>query len=311
MKTSTVSKQQQSFLVLLLLQIIIMMMTALQHGVKAYVLRPTTSLLFRRTHKPASLVQIRQWSDDWTDSAPPPPRRKQRGDDYNPDGRRGGARQPRDNDNNFTGRGNNQFDNNNYNRNRGDFRRGGGGDNRRQRWSNERGPPNRNRNNNLRGGRREDDTSTKIDMKGLEAEGFVHIYGLAPTLSALKANRRDFAPKEQATNDIISREDEFRFDDDNEDDDFAAFQNEEETKPEAQFTSWLFLQDRSGSAGSSRSGDKAAAANEVKRLAEERGIPIHYTDKGSLNALSGNRPHQVHIIPCNLLWDFQPFCVIL
>lgn len=128
-------------------------------------------------------------------------------------------------------------------------------------------------------------------MKGLEAEGFVHLYGLAPILSALKSRRRDFAAREQE-DDILRA----RFGDD---DDYAdnAFESNAEdkapTKPEAQYTPWLFMQDRTAGGGSGRSGDKMAAAAEVKQLAEELGIPVHYTDKGSLNALSGNRPHQV------------------
>lgn len=173
--------------------------------------------------------------------------------------------------------------NNKDGRDRRQSHRHGSGD----RWSDNRS---QNR-NNPRGGR-DDEFSSKIDMKGLETEGFVHIYGLAPTLSALKANRRDFASREQAGTGLQSGTNEFVIDAD----DFV-FDNAEskETKPEAQYTPYLFLQDTSGGNGSGRTTDKAAIASEVKQLAEERGIPIHYTDKGSLNALSGNRPHQVNI----------------
>ena len=141
-------------------------------------------------------------------------------------------------------------------------------------------------------------------MKGLEAEGFVHLYGLAPVLSALKAGKRDFATREQQDDTriggTISSGNDYVDEDADEDDDFNAFMPDRDedaaakaTKPEAQFTPYLFLQDRPIGGGSGRSGDKQAAAAEVKQLAEERGIPVHYTDKGSLNALSGNRPHQV------------------
>ena len=125
-------------------------------------------------------------------------------------------------------------------------------------------------------------------MKGLEAAGFVHLYGLAPVLSALKADRRDFEPQQdrQAELDMVG------FDDDDDDDDTSGLY--EPKKPEAQFTPYLFLQDRSGG-GSGRSGEKMATAAQVKELAEQLGIPIAYSDKGTLNALSGNRPHQVCI----------------
>ena len=125
-------------------------------------------------------------------------------------------------------------------------------------------------------------------MKALEAEGFVHLYGLAPILSALQSNRRDFSPR--ASEEDLLRA---RFGDDEEEDSAFAEEGSNSLKPEAQFTPWLFIQDRSGGGGSGRTGDKVVAAAKVKELAEELSIPIHYTDKGSLNALSGNRPHQV------------------
>ena len=150
-------------------------------------------------------------------------------------------------------------------------------------------------------------------MRGLEAEGFVHLYGLAPVLSALKARQRDFAPREQREDTITdgntvreSGSDYFGRDEEDDeenfndfDPDFDAFQpapaatTKAARKPEAQFTPYLFLQDRSMGSNSGRSGDKMAAAAEVKKLADELGLPVHYTDKGHLNALSGSRPHQV------------------
>jgi hypothetical protein len=174
-----------------------------------------------------------------------------------------------------------------------DSRNEGEGDRRRRtndnnnRW--DRNAPNNDRSQKGRRGKMEDPGS-KIDMKALDAEGFVHLYGLAPILSALKANQRDFSPRESEEEMVKARfgedEDAYGYND-------SGVEENKGTKPEAQFTPWLFLQDRSGGGGSGRSGDKEAAAAEVKALAEELGIPIHYTDKGSLNALSGNRPHQV------------------
>lgn len=154
-------------------------------------------------------------------------------------------------------------------------------------------------------------------MRGLETEGFVHLYGLAPVLSALKARQRDFSPREQredtitdgntvqsSGSDYFGRDDEEDKEDFNDlDPDFDAFQpapaaaTKVARKPEAQFTPYLFLQDRSMGSNSGRSGEKMAAAAEVKQLAEEIGLPVHYTDKGHLNALSGSRPHQVRADP--------------
>lgn len=191
---------------------------------------------------------------------------------------------------------------------RGNWRRGereDRGDRRNfQRRDNNRDRFDRQPNNNSR--RKQEDPAFKIDIRGLEAEGYVHLYGLAPILSALKANQRDFSPRE--SEDDMIRE---RFGDD-EDGDSAfespnSFESPKATakKPEAQYTPWLFLQDRSVGVGSGRSGDKLATAAQVKELAEERGIPIAYTDKGSLNTLSNNRPHQGFVLRCGAL-EFEP-----
>jgi len=64
-----------------------------------------------------------------------------------------------------------------------------------------------------------------------------------------------------------------------------------ERKPEAQFSPWLFVHERK-SHGNHRA-EKVVVAEQVEHLAEERGVPIARVDKGVLNALSGNQPHQV------------------
>ena len=52
---------------------------------------------------------------------------------------------------------------------------------------------------------------------------------------------------------------------------------------------------------SGRSADKSRAAREIEQLAEARGVPVARVDKGVLNALSGNRPHQGYVLRCGAL----------
>jgi 21S rRNA (GM2251-2'-O)-methyltransferase len=129
------------------------------------------------------------------------------------------------------------------------------------------------------------DSDRKMNLKALERAGFDHLYGLASVSNALEAGMRDFSRPE----DLIRLED------------ISGEQLEHEMKqrarkPEAQFSPWLFVQQKSSS--SSRSLDKAAQAAKVLRLAEQRGIPVATVDKGVLNILSGNRPHQGYILRC-------------
>ena len=58
---------------------------------------------------------------------------------------------------------------------------------------------------------------------------------------------------------------------------------------EAQFSPWLFVQDQRRSKVSSRSSDKRVQADQILDLAESKGIPVAYVDKGVLNTLSGAR----------------------
>jgi 21S rRNA (GM2251-2'-O)-methyltransferase len=140
-------------------------------------------------------------------------------------------------------------------------------------------------------------------MNALEGAGFVHLYGLSSVLNALSEGRRDLTTsleKTEALND--SRFDELD-DADSWDEDFSSRsspQKEKEVKPEAQFRPYLFVQERRSS-GSERRGSKASAAQEVMKLAEEKGVPIAYVDKGILNVLSGNRPHQGFALRCGKL----------
>jgi hypothetical protein len=112
-------------------------------------------------------------------------------------------------------------------------------------------------------------------MNALEGAGFVHLYGLSSVLNALEANRRDFT---------LDKE---RHAEENEDD---APVERDPPKPPAQFRSFLFVQERTST---TRKGQKATDAERVLALAEERGVAVAEVDKGILNTLSGNRPHQV------------------
>jgi len=126
-------------------------------------------------------------------------------------------------------------------------------------------------------------------MKALEGAGFVHLYGLASVLNALQANRRDFSrPEDMIDLDQLTP------------DDLAHEMKQRERKPEAQFSPWLFVQEKTGAKGS-RSASKTNAAEAVACLAEQRGIPTAYVDKGVLNTLSGNRPHQGYVLRCGKL----------
>lgn len=127
-------------------------------------------------------------------------------------------------------------------------------------------------------------------MRSLEGAGFVHLYGLASCVNALQANRRDFKQPEQLINI-----------DDLEGEDLKHELAQRERKPEAQYSPWLFVQNQFAS---KRTADKAKAAELVVELAKERGIPIHTVDKGVLNTLSGDRPHQGYVLRCGKL-DFE------
>jgi hypothetical protein len=128
--------------------------------------------------------------------------------------------------------------------------------------------------------RDKDPNDKKINLKALEGAGFVHLYGLSSVLNALKADRRDLTRPESLI-DLDQLEGQ----------DLEYEMKQRERKPDAQFSPWIFVQERISHGN--RSPEKALAAEQVERLAAERGVPIARVDKGVLNALSGNRPHQV------------------
>ncbi len=134
----------------------------------------------------------------------------------------------------------------------------------------------------------------KINLRALEGAGYVHLYGLAPIINALKAKKRDFNNMESVVNlDLLEGED------------LEHELKQRERKPEAQFTPWLFVQENMMNGSSGKTGDKAAAAHEVELLAKDLEIPIAYVDKGILNTLCGNRPHQGYVLRCGSL-EFEP-----
>jgi 21S rRNA (GM2251-2'-O)-methyltransferase len=135
--------------------------------------------------------------------------------------------------------------------------------------------------------KQDDELDRKTNMRALEGAGFCHLYGLNPVLSALGANKRDFSRPAEIDISLLQGE---------------ALQAElaqRARKPEAQFSPHLFVQDSKRT--SSRSNDKRQLEERVLELAQERGIPVVAVDKGVLNTLSGNRPHQGYVLRCGNL----------
>ena len=152
-------------------------------------------------------------------------------------------------------------------------------------------------------------------MKALEGAGLEHLYGLSPVLNALVANRREFT--QPPPNNVMDWDNDNDDDNDDNDDGYQQQQQQQyeqspQRKPQAQFSPWLFVQEQKGSGGGrgrgrggGRSYDKVQQAERIQELAQERGIPIAHVDKGVLNTLSGNRPHQGVVLRCGKL-DFTP-----
>ena len=155
--------------------------------------------------------------------------------------------------------------------------RGGGRGGRGDRQFNDSGPRHRSGGNNPKDQKNE----RSINMNALEGAGFVHLYGLSSVLNALKAGRRDLTTSHEKS--------ELRAD---EEEEGAEEENATPPPPQAQFRPYLFIQDKEFT---QRKGSKADQEKQALELAEEYGIPIARVDKGILNALSGNRPHQVCI----------------
>lgn len=213
--------------------------------------------------------------DDFDPLSTAPTTRKSRSREFNP---------PRTRD--FRRNSGNQRGNS-FNRNSNYDRRGGGGG---------------------AGGRKgpyvKDDSQKKINLKALEGAGYDHLYGLAPVRNALRAQRREFVPLESRFLQNLNDDEEGN----ESEKDATIATSTDERKPEAQFRPYLFLQDRQGKRGGRKS-DKSALEEEVQLLAEALSLPIAYIDKGVLNTLSSNRPHQGCVLRCGKL-DFEPLSKI-
>ena len=153
-----------------------------------------------------------------------------------------------------------------------------------------------------RSGRGQDssvESVNKINLKALDRAGYVHLFGLAPVLNALAANKRDMEEPTLSGFSVGDEEDSGGEE---------AVDGKDEFKPEAQGKPWLFVQEEI-QGRSSRSQTKAQAAKEIEELASARGVPIACVDKGVLNVLSGNRPHQGYVLRCGRL-DFESISVL-
>ena len=187
--------------------------------------------------------------------------------------------------------------------------RGGGGRQQDRRGGYGRGGDRGGRGDGRQRGRRsgppgEEGGERKINLRSLEAAGFVHLFGIAPVLNALSAGRRDLVLSSEKSEAGVTPLQNLLTDQLNEED-----QGQEmDVKPEAQFSPWLFVQEtsqRGAGRGSARSASKARAAREIEELAEERGVRIARVDKGVLNSLCGSRPHQGFVLRCGAL-DLEP-----
>ena len=186
--------------------------------------------------------------------------------------------------------------------------RGRGGDSGRGRGDSGRG-----RGGNKRFDRREESKSNafekviKTNLKAIENAGYEHLYGIAPVLNALKANIRDFTDPEDKQ--VAEKEDILELQrrlsgvdgaDWEEDNVFADNEEDKEIKPEAKLAPCLFVQDGTldNTKRSFRSTSKNEASSEIISLAQQIGLNIAEVDKGVLNTLCGNRPHQGFVLRC-------------
>ena len=180
--------------------------------------------------------------------------------------------------------------------------------------------------------RRQDTTpdnngAVRINLKLIESAGYQHLYGIAPVLNALKMNIRDFsnpdikeeeelAELQNRLNDALDGQQ--IDDDDSWDDDYEEEKDESDNnnttkdkkriiKPEAQTSPHLFIQEGTfdNNKRSFRSNAKVEATSEILSLAKLYELPIVEVDKGILNTLCGNRPHQGFVLRCGGR-DFEP-----
>ena len=179
------------------------------------------------------------------------------------------------------------------------------------------GRQNRNQNSNDNYHYTDDDQSkVRMNLRFIEDAGYDHLYGLSSIVHALQANVR-FTTRSAATiqkrqgnenDDIPDDQDNWYQVDDNyamEDDTGTTTSSPNDApsadiKPEAQVGTFLFVQEtyQSNGTGSRRSNDKQQTAQQVMAFAEQYQIPVHYVNKGVLNTMSSNRPHQGYVLRC-------------
>jgi len=172
----------------------------------------------------------------------------------------------------------------------------------------------------------------KINLKAIENAGYEHLYGIAPVLNALKANVRTLSTSDNDSDDEAENRKRLLelvdgFDDNDDVDDRPQITTTKTVKPEAKLSPHLFVQEgmldthnlsnlrisRNNNRRSGRSNAKKEASSEIITLAQsynadgedDNQLPIVEVDKGVLNTLSGNRPHQGFVLRCGTL-DFEP-----
>ena len=144
--------------------------------------------------------------------------------------------------------------------------------------------------------------SVRTNLKEIENAGYEHLYGIAPVLNALEANIRDFANPEEAQNDeIIELQKRLSAVEGTDwEDNFSNSDDKKEIKPEAKLAPCLFVQEGTmdNAKRSFRSVSKTEASSEIISLAHHIDLNVVEVDKGVLNTLSGNRPHQGFVLRC-------------
>lgn len=164
----------------------------------------------------------------------------------------------------------------------------------------------------------------KINLKMIENAGYQHLYGIAPVLNALKANVRDFSnpddnDNEEETEQMLELQKRLSSVDgvegwDDEDEVLERLEEEQqpkvkkEIKPEAKLAPCLFVQEGTlaNNKRTFRSSAKNEASSEILTLAQKiESLDVVEVDKGVLNTLCGNRPHQGFVLRCGGL-EFEP-----
>jgi 21S rRNA (GM2251-2'-O)-methyltransferase len=166
-------------------------------------------------------------------------------------------------------------------------------------------------NNNLQSA-----TAVKTNLKQIESAGYEHLYGIAPVLNALKANIRDFSNPEDEVEEEklevlelqrrLAGIDGTSWEDDDTVEDIGA--DKKDIKPEAKCAPCLFVQEGTldNTKRSFRSAPKNEASAEIISLAQQvDSLNVVEVDKGVLNTLCGNRPHQGFVLRCGGL-EFKP-----